>query len=216
MAVCSLTATAQERSDTLHAPRMRFVEPRMPLLTAEDDSLHLPLLNQYGQVRPIGMYPYLWSGFDSWDLHRGLNVSMGASVFSSFGKHARGGTGFAQNVALMYAMPLTDKLSLSVGGYYSHFNYGRQSFHDAGLNAVLGYQFNEHWEAFLYGQKSIVENRFIPYPLYDMGDLGDRIGVSFRYNVTPSFRLEMSIQQSSMPHPPLFHDAGMQPPHGRR
>ena len=99
MAVCSLTATAQERSDTLPAPRMRFVEPRMPLLTAEDDSLHLPLLNQYGQVRPIGMYPYLWSGFDSWDLHRGLNVSMGASVFSSFGKHARGGTGFAQNVA---------------------------------------------------------------------------------------------------------------------
>ncbi len=195
MAVCSLTATAQERSDTLHAPRMRFVEPRMPLLTAEDDSLHLPLLNQYGQVRPIGMYPYLWSGFDSWDLHRGLNVSMGASVFSSFGKHARGGTGFAQNVALMYAMPLTDKLSLSVGGYYSHFNYGRQSFHDAGLNAVLGYQFNEHWEAYLYAQKSLTDRkRFMPLPLWELTNQGDRIGAAVKYNFSPSFSIQVSME----------------------
>ena len=195
MALCTLVATAQERTDTLPTTRMRFDEPRMPMLQSADDSLHLPLFNEYGQLRSIGVYPYLWTGFNSWDLHRGLNVSMGASVFGSFGKHANGGTGFAQNVALMYAMPLTDKLSFSIGGYYSHFNYGRESFHDAGLNAVLGYQFNEHWEAYLYAQKSLTDRkRFMPLPLGELMNQGDRIGAAVKYNFSPSFSIQVSME----------------------
>ena len=188
-----LAVQAQERVDSIPVSHMRYEEPQMPMLPATDDSLHLPLLNDYGQVRPLGMYPCLWTGYDRWDLHRGLNVSMGASVFGSFGRH--GSTGFAQNVALMYAMPLTDKLSFSLGGYYSHFNYGRESFHDAGLNAVLGYQFDEHWEAYLYAQKSLTDRkRFMPLPLWELTNQGDRIGAAVKYNFSPSFSIQVSME----------------------
>ena len=202
-----LAVQAQERVDSIPVSHMRYEEPQMPMLPATDDSLHLPLLNDYGQVRPLCMYPCLWTGYDRWDLHRGLNVSMGASVFSSFGRH--GSTGFAQNVALMYAMPLTDKLSFSLGGYYSHFSYGRESFHDAGLNAVLGYQFDEHWEAYIYAQKSLTNNHQAPLPLYSsmysLGGLhngwGDRIGAAVRYNFNPSFSIEVSLEKQWLPNP---------------
>ena len=188
-----LAVQAQERVDSIPVSHMRYEEPQMPMLPATDDSLHLPLLNDYGQVRPLCMYPCLWTGYDRWDLHRGLNVSMGASVFSSFGRH--GSTGFAQNVALMYAMPLTDKLSFSLGGYYSHFSYGRESFHDAGLNAVLGYQFDEHWEAYLYAHKSLTDRkRFLPLPLWELTNQGDRIGAAVKYNFSPSFSIQVSME----------------------
>ena len=99
-------------------------------------------------------------------------------------------------------MPVTDKLSVAIGGYFNNWR-------DAGLSAVLGYRFNEHWEAYLYGQKSITNNianrlqyglydgyyggygmgRFSrnafgisPYSMYDLGNFGDRIGATLRYN----------------------------------
>ena len=57
------------------------------------DSLHLPPLTLNGHVMPIGMYPLSWGGWYWWDLHKGLNVNVGASVFAQFGKHARHGAG---------------------------------------------------------------------------------------------------------------------------
>ena len=63
-------------------------------------------------------YPYnTWWGFDTWQLHKGLNVNLGASVFASFGKGAPKGAGFGQDISLMYATPINDKLSLAVGGW---------------------------------------------------------------------------------------------------
>ena len=171
------------------------------------DSLHLPTFNNLGQVWSARM-PFFRPGWSTWDLHQGLNVSLGASVFAQFGKNAHHGAGFGQDISAMYAMPLTPKLSLAVGGYFSNLYWNNNAFRSAGVNAVIGYQFNEHWETFVFGQKSIAENRFMPYPLYDLGDLGDRIGVSVRYNVNPSFSLEMSVQHSTMPHYNPFHDPG--------
>ena len=66
----------------------------------------------------------------------------------------------------MYATPLNEKLSLARGGYLNNLYWQHNSMRDAGLSAVLGYQFDEHWEAYLYGQKSIVANGFTPYPLF--------------------------------------------------
>ena len=86
-------------------------EPSYELQPAHDDSLHLPTLSAT-TASPINRYPFGWcSGFNSWALHRGLNVQVGASVFAEFGKGAHRGAGFQENIALMYAMPVTDKLS---------------------------------------------------------------------------------------------------------
>ena len=133
------------------------------------DSLMLPPLNAQGQVDTTCRYPLAFGGWNSWGLHRGLNVQIGASVFAEFGKGAHSGAGFQQNIALMYAMPINDKLSVAVGGYLNNVNYAGGNWHDAGLSAVVGYRFNEHLEAYIWGQKSInnnVGNRF-RYGLYD-------------------------------------------------
>ncbi|WP_294419436.1 hypothetical protein [Prevotella sp.] len=133
------------------------------------DSLMLPPLNAQGQVDTTCRYPLAFGGWNSWGLHRGLNVQIGASVFAEFGKGAHSGAGFQQNIALMYAMPINDKLSVAVGGYLNNINYAGGNWHDAGLSAVVGYRFNEHLEAYIWGQKSInnnVGNRF-RYSMYD-------------------------------------------------
>lgn len=57
------------------------------------DSLHLPLLNSFGQVR-MNMYPLGWNGLYNWNLHSGLNLNIGASVFATFGRKAWRGAGF--------------------------------------------------------------------------------------------------------------------------
>lgn len=171
------------------------------------DSLHLPLLNALGQVPTRGYLGYCYSlplwggpGWGFWNLHEGLNVSLGASVFAEFGKHARHGAGFSQQIAMQYAMPLTDKLSLSLGGYLTNVNWQHESMRDAGLSAVLGYKFNEKWEAYVYGQKSLVQtNNYMPRSLYEMEQLGDKIGAAVRYNFSPSFSMQLSFEQTVYP-----------------
>lgn len=159
------------------------------------DSLHLPLLTYNGSMPPIGMYPLYWGGWYAWDLHKGLNVNLGASVFAQFGKNAHHGAGFTQNLSAMYAMPVTDKLSIAVGGYINNVYWAHDAYRDAGASAVLAYKFDEHWEAYLYGQKSLVNNRFIPYPLYDLGELRDRIGAAVKYNFSPNFSVQVSVER---------------------
>ncbi len=172
----------------------------------EQDSLHLPPLNMRGQV-PLMNYPYnTWWGFDTWQLHKGLNVNLGASVFASFGKGAPKGAGFGQDISLMYATPINDKLSLAIGGWLSNAYWAHDRYTDAGINAVLGYKFNEHWEAYIYGKKSIM-NKPVPYHFRSMQELGDRIGAAVRYNFSPSFSVQVTVEagKSKLPDNSLFN-----------
>ena len=164
------------------------------------DSLHLPVLNRFGQIPYyyIGMYPSLWGGYPSWYLHEGLNVNVGASVFAQFGKNAYHGAGFTQDLSMMYAAPLTKKLSMAVGGYVNNLFWMHDTFRDGGLNAVLSYRFDDHWEAYLYGQKSLVHTK-MPMPLYGMSNIGDRIGAAVRYNFSPSFSIQVNVEKREYP-----------------
>lgn len=159
------------------------------------DSLALPRLNMYGQTT-INAYPLYWAGCTDWSLHKGLNINLGASVFAAFGSHSRyKGAGFSQNISMMYAIPVTNKLSIALGGYFTNTSWSHDSYRDAGLNAVLGYKFDEHWEAYLFGQKSLVNKR-MPLSLYDVNGLGDRIGAAVKYNFSPSFSIQVSVSAS--------------------
>ena len=160
-----------------------------------DSSLHLPSLNNLGQMHYINRWPmsYSLAGYQNWDLHQGLNMSLGASVFTGFGKYAPSGAGFAQNVSGMYALPFNDKLSLAFGGYFLNADWGGRNLRDAGLNAVLGYKFNDHWEAYLYGQKSLMRPK-VPWPYFDPMEFGDRLGAALKYNFNPSFSIQLSVE----------------------
>ena len=174
-----------------------------------DTTLHLPTLNNLGQMHYINRWPMNYSlmGYHDWDLHRGLNVSLGASVFAGFGKYAPSGAGFAQNVSGMYALPFNDKLSLAFGGYFLNADWGGRNLRDAGLNAVLGYKFNDHWEAYLFGQKSLMRPK-VPWPYYDPMEFGDRLGAALKYNFNPSFSIQLSVEgrKQSYAFPPYFDE----------
>lgn len=176
------------------------------------DSLHLPVLNRYGQLPYIGLYPMSWGGMYDWQLHEGLNVNLGASVFTSLGRNTYHGAGFQQNVSLMYAVPVNDRLSLAIGGYLNNLTWHHDNFRDAGLSAVLGYRFDNHWEGYLYAQKSLSPNRRLMSfryndpiygrmafgtPFYDFAGMGDRIGAAVRYNFSPSFSVQVAVEQRS-------------------
>ena len=173
-------------------------------LSAPNDSLTLPSLNRYGQMR-LCSFPIDLCGNYDWQLHRGLNLSIGASVFATFGKHFHS-TGFGQNITAMYATPLNNRLTLAVGGYFNNIYWNSTPCRDAGLSAVLGYRFDEHWEAYIYGQKSIMNNR-MPMPIYDMSDIGDRIGAAVRYNINENMSIQVSVSTGETHHPhPRPHD----------
>lgn len=174
-----------------------------------DTTLHLPSLNNLGQMHYINRWPmsYSLAGYQNWDLHQGLNMSLGASVFAGFCKYAPSGAGFAQNVSGMYALPFNDKLSLAFGGYFLNADWGGRNLRDAGLNAVLGYKFNDHWEAYLFGQKSLMSPK-VPWPYYDPMEFGDRLGAAVKYNFNPSFSIQLSVEgrKQSYAFPPYFDE----------
>lgn len=174
-------------------------------IQAPEDSIHLslPLLNELGQMpytsHYLGIYPMFDYSMSNWELHKGLNVNLGASVFATFGKHASNSVGFTQNVAMQYAIPITDKLSVSLGGFMSNIYWQNNSNKNAAINAVLSYRFNDKWEAYVYAQKSLTNNINMALPLYDMQALGDRIGAAVKYNVSPSFSVQVSVERRDEP-----------------
>lgn len=195
-----LTARAQEAELTARAPEAELTTRAQDILPPDSvmqpAPLHLPELNSLGQMRPISRWPMYYSltGFHNWQLHQGMNLSLGASVFAGFGKHAPSGAGFAQSGSGMYAWPLTDKLSLAAGVYFLNANWGGMNLRDVGLSAVLGYRFNERWEGYVYGQKSLMRTK-VPWYFYDAQELGDRIGAAIRYNFSPAFSVQLSVEE---------------------
>lgn len=152
--------------------------------------------------------PYYGYG---WGLHQGLNVSIDLSAFATFGKHVPHRGGFTERLEATYLAPLTEKLYAAVGGYIQNTNWGGDSYRDGGVYGVLGYRFNDHWEAYLYGQKSLVNN-YVSYAGYPYG-LGygtwgwapgyngmygpagaDRIGAAVKYNFNPNFSISVAVE----------------------
>ena len=210
-AIATLTTSAQEVKrqiktefdDELYSPSLKMTTPMTTSSTLSEfgvslDSLHLPELDDRGRVMIYNYYPYYFGDtWSNWRLHKGLNLSLGASIFSQFGKHAYGGVGFAQNLSVQYATALTSRLSIAVGGYLDNMYWANTTFRDAGMTAVLGYKFNEQWEGYVYGQKSIVTNVPIPPYLQELNEMGDRIGAALRYNITPNISVQMSVETKS-------------------
>ena len=145
----------------------------------------------------------LSTGAQEYDLHKGLNVDVDASVFASFGKHAPHGAGFAQRISALYADSITSHLYYAVGIHLNNVFWKGSNYHDAGLDAMLGYRFNEHWEAHIYAQKSIKNNydTYSPYrynyfngPMYKFNNAPDRLGIALRYSPTPAFSFQVSVE----------------------
>lgn len=95
---------------------------------------------------PINDLTYGIAPIYGYGLHKGLNLSLGASAFATFGKNLPHKGGFSQNINATYLAPLTKdgKLWIAGGGYFNNTFWGSDSYRDVGLYAIMGYKFNEH------------------------------------------------------------------------
>ena len=201
MLVAALSAVSLRAQTETTVETLPLKTHPQPLPMSEGgDYLHEQIVSA---PRPLGRgwgwVPWGWfSGMGNWTLHEGLNMNLGTSVFGSWGGSKYLGTGFTQDISMMYAMPLSSKLSLAVGGYFSNMFFAHDSYRSAGLSGVLSYRFNDHWEAYIYGQKSLVEtSRQIP--LWGMGNFGDRIGAGVIYHVDPTLSFEVNVEYMHLP-----------------
>ena len=197
-----LAANAQETTTELAVDDIAYQAQESPTQAlapqlSENTKLSLPTLTEYGQMPSIH-FPYLgFYNWPTWNLHEGINASLGLSVFSTFGSgHTWSGAGFSENASLMYAIPLGKKFSAAIGGYIKNTSWAHDSFRSAGLSAILNYQANDRLNVYAYGQKSLLNSRHIPLPLYYMDDLADRIGIGAEYKVTPAFSIGLSVDYS--------------------
>ena len=195
-----LAANAQETRDLVIDDSIKIDHPTS---VTQELMPSLPKLTEYGQVPSIH-FPYL--GFYHWPTE-GVNASLGLSVFSTFGSgHTWSGAGFSENASMMYAMPLGKKFSAAIGGYIKNTSWAHDSFRSAGLSAILNYQANDRLNVYAYGQKSLLNNRHIPLPLYYMDDVADRIGIGAEYKVTPAFSIGLSVDYSRYKEPNTWFD----------
>ena len=157
-----------------------------------DTTFSLPPLTYRGT---IATYPYLGSMFTSlgnWELHPGLNASLSASAIFGLGNNS--GSGFANSVAVMYAGQIMPKLSFSIGGYSSFLDWGRHQMKDAGMTAMLNYRIDEHWEAAVFAQKSMMQPNMPLRQMWWLGaDFGNKIGASIKYNINPNVSIQVSV-----------------------
>lgn len=226
-----VTSSVEDIDDEYVDDNREYLNGMVPVASFDDksvktDTLHLPTLDYMGRVPG---HRYMWypmmGGFGGWNVHEGLNVNVGLSAFTSFGKNSFNGWG--QNLSAVYAKPLNDKWSIAVGAYLNNYSTNYGSFRCAGITGVVSYRFNEHWEAYVYGQKAFMDNRsslfghygpygygpygFGPYgfgypmhPLYDMGMMGDRIGAGVTW--MPNDKFSFSVQFEYDSYPNSFHD----------
>lgn len=119
---------------------------------------NLPVVDKNGQaITSTDFYCPVWD-YGTWRLHPGLNVNLGASAFYNTGKGYFHGGGFSQDVSMQYVTNLSPKLTLAVGGYVNHLTYKGDNYYVGGVNAMLGYHFNEHWSAYAFVQKAFSSN----------------------------------------------------------
>lgn len=148
-----------------------------------------------------------------------LHGSVGLSVMAGLGKGSPRGAGFAQDINLDYTLPLGSRGWLTVGGYMNHLNWSGMNTTSAGIYGALGYQIDDHWSAYVYGQKSLANSGYAYpyyggfYPIYNgYGYHGyngygypnsywnaDRIGAALRWTPNKNVMLQISVEKEWMP-----------------
>ena len=163
-----------EQSGTMEAEKEHAASPE-PL--SSKDSLSVPLASPVSfasQLRPFGMYgitPFDYN-FATWELHKGFNASIGLNVTFSPSKWAPSGVGFGQDFAFMYAVPVSDRLSIAAGLYATNMDWG-----------FLRYR----------GNKSFMPNRpayWYPLPNYTP----DRIGGMVNFKLGESSSISIGVE----------------------
>lgn len=143
----------------------------------------------------FGMYgisPFDY-GFATWELHKGLNASVGLNVTFSPSRYAPSGVGFGQDAAFMYAAPVSKRVSIAGGLYASHMDWGFLSYKDVGIAGVAAFKVNERISIYAYGNKSLMPQRmpyYYPLPYFST----DRLGGMVNFKLGESASISIGVE----------------------
>lgn len=195
-----LMAYSQEGQTTLTTDQEKEAQPVATALPQaySKDSLTVPLAAPIPANRltpEFGMYgisPFDY-GFATWELHKGLNASVGLNVTFSPSRYAPSGVGFGQDAAFMYAVPVSKRVSIAGGLYASHMDWGFLSYKDVGIAGVAAFKVNERISIYAYGNKSLMPQRmpyYYPLPYFSTDKLGGMVNFKLGESASISIGVE--------------------------
>lgn len=195
-----LMAYSQEGQTTLTTDQEKEAQPvtaTLPQAYSKDSltvSLAAPI--PANRLTPeFGMYgisPFDY-GFATWELHKGLNASVGLNVTFSPSRYAPSGVGFGQDAAFMYAAPVSKRVSIAGGLYASHMDWGFLSYKDVGIAGVAAFKVNERISIYAYGNKSLMPQRmpyYYPLPYFST----DRLGGMVNFKLGESASISIGVE----------------------
>lgn len=227
----ALSANAQtDRVGSINRGAVRFVPGSALLQTNPATGMSwqtegTPFNNSLTSAASPDIYPTPSKGYgeDTGEKNKAetkgeLHGSVSLSVIAGFGKGAPKGAGFAQDINLDYTTYLGKRTWLTVGGYMSHLNWSGINTTSAGIYGALGYDINEHFTAYVYGQKSLANTGMggYGYPAYYgywgfpgtgmrngyglYNPFADRLGAALRWTPSRTLSIEVSVEKDWMPH----------------
>lgn len=159
----------------------------------------LPPLYRNGTVAyfPASYYGGYWG---LWELHEGFNACLDMSVSASFGKNRFPGVGFGTGISAMYVRSLTDRLVLSVGGFYDRLSWNGLNENRFGINLLAGYQLTDRVSLYAYGSKAFfpMQGRQPWIPLMPwMNNFSSRFGGMVHFKVSDAVSVSLSVEETS-------------------
>lgn len=147
--------------------------------------LYRPLENPF---RMYGWSPAYPTPF-SWDLHTGLNVSIGLTAVYSPDRYAPLGIGFGQDVTMLYAFPIGKRWSVAAGLYAGNLNWGGIRQRNIGVAGIAAYRINDRLTFYAYGNKSLTpkQNTFIYPYIYNPDRVGGMLNLDLGNHASISF-----------------------------
>lgn len=172
------------------------------------DSLDIPLtapIPQAGSHVPFSMYgisPFSY-GLAAWELHKGLNASVGMNITFSPSKYAPSGVGFGQDAAFLYAVPLSKRFSVAGGLYAGNMNWGGLNYRNVGIAGIAAFRVNERISLYAYGNKSLMPRRSpLYYPLPNFAP--DRFGGMINLKLGESSSISFGVEGIKYPGYPFY------------
>ena len=145
-----------------------------------------PAFDLYGIV-PVSY------GYSPWILHKGFNASAGLSLTFSPSRFSPSGVGFGQEAAFLYAIPVTNRISVAGGLYANHLNWGFMNYKQVGLTGIVGFKLTERINFYAYGNKSFIPNNpCLEYAVPTFSS--DRLGGMFRFKVGENSSFSIGIE----------------------
>lgn len=133
----------------------------------------------------------------TWRLHEGFNAQFSLGVSAAFGKHAPHGAGFNQSAAFVYAVPLTQRLSVAAGVYAGNMDWGAFHQTEAGLTALLAYRVNPAVSLYAYASKGFFPRRDTRpggyFPMF-YPPAGDRFGAMAEFKLGRNAAIQVSVE----------------------